>query len=99
MCSLLLFYCFAAVSFLTAELSAEKVTEMLMQNYNCKSAHHISEQRRCKGKCWISPSRNISTLGRANDTPVSQLVRVAQSVVIASIKEQNVKHSLMDQFK
>lgn len=49
--SLLFFYCFAAVSFLTAELSAEKVTEMLMPKYNFKSARHISEQRRCEGKC------------------------------------------------
>lgn len=94
MCSLLLFYCFAAVSFLTAELSAEKVTEMLTPKCNFKSARHVSEQRSCKGKCWISPCRNISTLGRTNDTPVSQLVRFGQSVVMASMKDQNVKPAL-----
>lgn len=94
MCSLLLFYCFAAALSLTDELSAEKVTEMLMPKYNFKSVRHISVQRRYKGKCWISPSRNISTLGRANDPPVSQLVRFPQSVVMASIKYQNVKPAL-----
>lgn len=36
----------------------------------------------------------ISALGRTNDTPVSQLVRFAQSLVIASIKDQNVKPAL-----
>lgn len=76
------------------QLSAEKVTEMLMPKYNFKSARHISEQTRRKGKCWVCPSRNISTLGRANDTPVSQLVRLAQSTVMASIKDQNVKPAL-----